>query len=61
MIPLAIPNLSDQDQKYLLNAFKSNWISTAGPQVVEFEQKFKSLINMKYRYIIFLCKFYSTI
>lgn len=48
MIPLAIPNLSDQDQKHLLNAFKSNWISTAGPQVVEFEQKFKSLIKTKY-------------
>ena len=48
MIPLAIPNLSNQDQKHLLKTFKSNWITTAGPQVEEFEQKFKSLLKTKY-------------
>lgn len=48
MIPLAIPNLFNEEKKNLIETFNSTWISTAGEKVKKFESKFKKLIGSKY-------------
>jgi perosamine synthetase len=39
-IPVAAPDLSHIEQQYLLDAFKSSWISSAGSYVGRFERAF---------------------
>ena len=48
MIPLAIPNLFNDEKKSLINAFNSTWISTSGKEVEKFELKFKKLVGTKF-------------
>jgi perosamine synthetase len=48
MIPLAIPNLFNEEKKNLIDTFNSTWISTAGEKVKKFELKFKKLIGSNY-------------
>ena len=47
-IPLAIPNLFNEEKKSLMDTFSSTWISTAGEKVNKFEIKFKKLIGVRY-------------
>lgn len=37
-IPLSVPNLSGNELKYVTNAIESEWVSTAGSYVTEFEK-----------------------
>ncbi len=37
-IPLSIPNLKGKELEYLTEAVKSEWVSTAGPYIGEFEK-----------------------
>lgn len=39
-IPLSVPCLSGKERDYILQCLDDNWVSTAGPFVTEFEQRF---------------------
>jgi len=45
MIPVAIPDLSGNETKYVLEAMKSTWISSTGPFIDKFESDFARLCN----------------
>jgi len=47
-IPVSIPYISNQDIKSINNTLKKGWISSDGPEVKSFEQKFSKKINRKY-------------
>jgi perosamine synthetase len=42
-IPLAVPDLSDKERGYALDAIDSTWISSTGPYVQAFEEEFARL------------------
>lgn len=44
-IPLSVPNLKGNELKYVSNAIESEWVSTAGPYVNEFEEKFAEYVH----------------
>ena len=37
-IPLSVPNLRGNELEYVTNAVKSEWVSTAGSYVADFEE-----------------------
>jgi perosamine synthetase len=43
MIPVAVPDLSGNEEKYVLDAIRSTWISSTGPYVQRFEKEFAQL------------------
>lgn len=44
-IPLSVPNLQGNELKYLTDAVESQWVSTAGPYVSQFEQKLAAYVG----------------
>ncbi len=48
MIPVNKPIILKEDSKKIFDAAKSGWISSAGPQIKEFEKKFKNFIGKKF-------------
>jgi perosamine synthetase len=42
-IPLAAPDLSGNEERYVVEAIRSSWISSLGPYVLKFEQEFASI------------------
>ena len=48
MIPINKFKLEKIDKKRLISSLNNNWISSSGPEVTEFENKFKRLIGKKY-------------
>ena len=48
VIPLNIPLLKGNEKKYLIDCLKSNYVSSVGPFVREFEYKFSKIIGSKY-------------
>jgi len=44
-IPLSVPNLKGNELKYVTNAVESEWVSTAGPYVSEFEEKLAEYVG----------------
>lgn len=48
LIPLNIPLLKGNEKKYLNDCLKSNYVSSVGPFVKEFEKKFSKKIGSKY-------------
>ena len=48
MINLNIPNLDHKDENKLLEAIKSGWISSAGPDIKKFETEFAEFVGSKY-------------
>lgn len=47
-IPLSIPNLSDLEKKYVIEALDDGWVSSVGPHVDKFEQRFAEFVGSKY-------------
>ncbi len=45
-IPLSIPNLNGNEEKYVVEAVQSQWVSTAGGSIKEFEEKFGAYLGM---------------
>ena len=50
MINTYIPYLNFNEKKYILNCFKTNFISTAGPEVEKFEKEFCKKYDFKYEW-----------
>lgn len=48
MIPVNTPSLSGNEKKYLNQCIETGWISSEGPFITEFEQKFSAYIGRKY-------------
>lgn len=46
--PVAKPNLSDLERRYLIEAFDSGWISSLGDFICKFEEEFAKFIGVKY-------------
>ncbi len=46
-IPLATPHMSGNEQKYVKEAFDTNWIAPLGPQVDAFEESIKKYVNIE--------------
>lgn len=47
-IPLAIPDLSGNEEKYVLDALKSTWISSTGKYIDRFEEKFANKLDTNF-------------
>jgi perosamine synthetase len=48
MIPICVPLLGKKELEYATNCIKTNWISSRGKNVEEFENKFASYCNSKH-------------
>lgn len=44
-IPLSVPNLKGNELKYVTEAIQSEWVSTAGPYIGEFERKIADYVH----------------
>lgn len=47
-IPVNVPLLDGNEKKYLLECIETGWISSEGPFITEFEQKFASRMGRKH-------------
>ncbi len=47
-IPVNEPLLSGNEKKYLLECIETGWISSEGPFIKQFEEKFATRVNRKY-------------
>ena len=45
-IPLSVPNLKGNEQKYVSHAVETEWVSTAGPYVEDFEKSIADYVGM---------------
>ena len=48
IIPLNIPYLKGSEKKLVLDCLRTNWVSSVGPYVTKFENRFKKFIGTKY-------------
>ncbi len=48
MIQLSIPNISDTEQMSVARALESGWVSTAGPDIGDFERKVAALSGVRF-------------
>lgn len=46
-IPLSVPNLKGNELKYVTHAVETEWVSTGGPYVTEFENKISEYVKAK--------------
>lgn len=46
-IPLSVPNLKGNELKYVTTAVETEWVSTGGPYVNEFEKKIAEYVHTK--------------
>lgn len=46
-IPLSVPNLKGNELEYVTNAIQSEWVSTGGAYINEFEEKISKYVNCK--------------
>lgn len=44
-IPLSVPNLKGNELKYVMQAVESEWVSTAGPFVSDFEKSIAEYVG----------------
>lgn len=47
-IPLSIPNITGNELKYVTEAIETQWVSTAGGSIIEFEKNFAEYVDSKY-------------
>lgn len=48
MIPVCVPLLGEKELEYVANCIKTNWISSKGKYVEDFERRFANYCNCKY-------------
>ena len=47
-IPVAAPEIGDEELKNVTEAVKSGWVSSKGPFIEEFEKNFAKYVGTKY-------------
>lgn len=45
-IPLSVPNLKGRELEYVTHAIETEWVSTAGPYIVDFEKKIAEYVGV---------------
>jgi perosamine synthetase len=45
LIPLSVPNLKGRELEYVTHAIETEWVSTGGPYVTEFEEEVAKYVN----------------
>lgn len=45
-ILLSVPHMGGREQEYINEAFRSNWLSTAGPNIGAFEAEFEACVGL---------------
>ena len=45
-IPLSVPHMSGREQRYIAEAFESNWLSTVGANLDAFEREFTARFDL---------------
>lgn len=45
-IPLSVPNLKGRELEYVTHAIETEWVSTAGPYITEFEQRIAEYVGV---------------
>ncbi len=48
LIPVSMPDLNGNEEKYVVDAIRSSWISSTGPYVERFVQKFSRLCSVNH-------------
>ena len=46
-IPLSVPNLKGNELKYVTTAVETEWVSTGGPYVNDFENRVAEYVHAK--------------
>lgn len=46
-IPVACPDLSGNEEKYVIDAIRTSWISSTGPYITRFEEEFAALCGTR--------------
>jgi pyridoxal phosphate-dependent aminotransferase EpsN len=46
-IPLSVPHMGGAEQRYVQQAFASNWLSTVGPNIAAFEREFEERTGLR--------------
>lgn len=46
-IPLSVPNLKGNEEKYVLDAIRSEWVSTGGAYITQFEEKIAQYVGVE--------------
>ncbi|VDN48542.1 GDP-perosamine synthase [Petrocella atlantisensis] len=47
IIPLSVPNLKGNELKYVTHAIETEWVSSIGKYIIEFEEKIAKYVNSK--------------
>ena len=47
-LPVAAPNLGGNEEKYVLDAVRSSWVSSTGPYLARFEEEFADLCGTRH-------------
>ena len=47
-IPVNTPSLNGSEKEYLIKCIETGWISSEGPYVKEFEEKFAKIVGRKH-------------
>jgi perosamine synthetase len=47
-LPVALPDLGGNEEKYVLDAVRSSWISSTGPYLARFEEEFAGLCGTRH-------------
>lgn len=47
LIPLSVPNLKGRELEYVTHAIETEWVSTAGPYITDFEQSLAKYVGVK--------------
>ena len=54
-IPLSVPKLKGKELEYVTHAVETEWISTGGPYVNDFEQKTAEYVHAAGAVIVVVC------
>src|SRR5438094_9706862 len=46
-IPVARPDLTGNEEKYVLDALRTSWISSTGPYITRFEKEFAEICHTR--------------
>ena len=47
-LPLSVPNLSDVEKAFVIEAIDDGWVSSVGPHVDQFEKRFAEYLGVRY-------------
>ena len=55
IIPVSSPLITKKDISYVVKSLKEGWVSSSGPYIEKFEEKFSKLVEKKYGILVSNC------